>query len=883
MIRLLIRTGTILLASLLLLAGGLVVVAHVYEDEVKAQLVEELNAHLQAPLHQQGIDLTLIKRFPQASLHLREVLMHEVRTDEGTRDTLLYAKDLYLEFALWSLFTGHYTVSEVHGSDVVLRPGLDTHGAGNWTVWRSDSTSSGSAGVDLQKLTFAGLRTSYHDHRHGTLIQGGSRKMAVQGRFRPEGSTLRLHGDLALAEWSDQGRTILTDRQADLRLQMAFGAADGAFRITRGEVLTHRTPINVTLAVEPGPQGHQLDLHANGLGLGLADIVALLPEQVARPLRHYGLKGHADLALRYAGPLDAPVLTAALGLKEGELRETATGTTFRDVRGAFSLELDPRGHPRKITVEGLHARCSSGTVGGDLELLGTAPAKVKASIQGDLSLADLLRFARVDTLEQVEGRLVADAQVRGSVRQVTDLKAADLRALSITGTARLREASLKLKGMRHRITGLDAELTLAGNDAQVRGLRGQLQGHTIELSGTLRNLVPYAFFPGEQLAIEAHGRSPRIDLADWLTDDGRSARSGAPYTVALPGTIRLDLKAEVDELVMERFTATGIQGTLRLQDRVLTVSPLVFATAGGRVQGDLRLDGRGRDAYPLRIEADLRGIDVPGLFSEFQDFGQTFLTHQHLQGTGDARLTLQASLRPDFTLDQDQLHCIADITVVNGQLREHASLMAVADHLRQNKLVAPFVDTELLRSKLRTVSFARLENRIEIKDRQVHLPQMLVSSSVMDLEVSGTHGFDGQVDDHLNFRLGDLFRTADSGHDEFGPIIDDGTGLRVFLHMYGTTGDLRFGNDGAMAAARRKEKMKQETAELKGLLKGIFKGQGPVAPVTGQQGRVAVEWNGDEATTPTSANPPVKARKGLGRLLEKKEDEAKEKLVVEPD
>src|SRR5690606_29563650 len=151
--------------------------------------------------------------------------------------------------------------------------------------------------------------------------------------------------------------------------------------------------------------------------------------------------------------------------------------------------------------------------------------------------------------------------------------------------------------------------------------------------------------------------------------------------------------------------------------------------------------------------------------------------------------------------------------------------------------------TDALRKQLQRVTFAKLENRIAIKDRKVHLPQVTASSSVMDLEVSGTHGFDGEVDDHLNCRLGDLFRTGRGRQDDFGPIIHDGPGLRVFLHMYGTTDNLQFGNDGAMAAARRKERMKQETAQLKGILKGIVTGENTASAATpsSPQDRITVE------------------------------------------
>lgn len=871
MVRLLKRIALIGLAALTVVFGALVAIAYFYEDEVKARLVEELNAHLKAPLYQSGIDLTLIKRFPQASLRIHDVLVHEVRTDSLPADTLLAAKDLYLEFSLLALLSGDYTVSELHGTEVRLRPGLDRNGAENWLIWKTDSSAGGGTSFALKKVTFDGLAARYRDDRSQLEIAATSKRMAVRARFRDEGSALETTGDLLLQHWRDANGLQLADRKGDVKLTMTFGGPDGAFRITKGEVLLGRTPLNVTLAVERGAKGRSLDLRANGFGLDLASVVALLPERLHAPLHSYGLDGEADVALHYGGPLDGdgPVLSVGMKLRDGRFKEQTSGTVLKGVRGELALELTPNGTPRKLVVKGFSAQSASGTLGGGLELNGVKNAKLTADVHGDLALADLLRFARVDTLEQVAGRLKAEARVTGRLRDVAHIKPADLRALTIDGTAQLKDASLKMKGLRHRITALDADLALRGNDALVNGLRCDLQGNAIRLSGTLRNLMPYLFFPDQHLTIAARGSSPRIDLASLLTEG--SSKGGSGYVFKLPALVDLDLKADVDELVMEDFSARDIDGTLRLQDRVLSMAPLSFRTAGGTVHGELRLDGRLAQAYPLTISGDVQNIDAAQLFAEFRDFGQSFITRQHLKGRGDARFTFTAPLTPAFDLDQDHLHCVADVVVENGELNGHPSLLEVADYLRKNKLVSPFVDTDELRTRLQHVTFARLENRIEIKDRAVFLPQMLVKSSVMDIEVSGTHGFDGAVDDHLNFRLGDLFRTADSGHDEFGPIIDDGTGLRIFLHMSGTTDDLRFSNDGAMAAAKRKEKMRQETAELKGILKGIWTGEKAVPPqAPPPQGRITIEpEEGGEA--PAQSHAAGRPKKGLGRLLEKSE------------
>jgi hypothetical protein len=455
-----------------------------------------------------------------------------------------------------------------------------------------------------------------------------------------------------------------------------------------------------------------------------------------------------------------------------------------------------------------------------------------------------------------------------------------MRALRVQGTADLRDATLKMKGVRHRVEHLDADLAMQGNDATVQGLKAEIQGSAIMLSGTLRNLMPYLLFERQQLVIEAKGSSPRIDLAALLRSDDAGPKDAKDYLLTLPAAIELDLSASVEELVFEDFKATAIKGRIQLHDRVLRVVPMSFHTASGTVNGGLELDGRdpGRP-YPLAINATMQDIELKQLFREFQDFGQSFIGHKHLSGKTNVQVAFNAPLTQQVQLDMERLVCVIDISVDKGAIKGHAPLGQVADYLLKNKLVAPFVDVPALRKELADIRFDHLENQIEIRNSAVHIPQMLVKSSVMDLELSGTHWFDDRIDHHMNFRLSDLFRKAPS-NDEFGPVVDDGTGMRVYLHMFGTASDPQFGNDGAMAAAKRKQQLKNEKEELRTILReefGFFKGRStepmpepktdPAAP------RFELEWPESDTASTAGAQGGKKPRKGLNRLFDPPKEE----------
>jgi hypothetical protein len=882
-----LRTVFLVLVGLFALAfGTLVVLAHVYDAEAKVKLVGALNQRLNAPVTVSDMDLTLIARFPDASIRLTDVLAREVRHDGAKPDTLLHARELFLEFSLWDLFQGRYTLKGIHGSDVRLYPALDQEGRDNYTIWKSDSTSASSP-LELELVSVDGALVRYRDARSALAITVTSDELALRGRFAEAENDLKLAGDLHLRDWQQEGRPVLQDRQAKLNVALTFGGADGGFHITKGELLSNNVPLEVTLDLVPGPKGDELDLKAKGLGVDLGDAIGLLPSELAGRFTRYGMDGDVDLALRYAGPISGkgPSLHVGAKVSKGNMKERSSGATFSDIHGELALDLTPDGTPRRILVKGLSARTGSGSLRADWQSNGLTNAAVKADIQADMDLADLLRFAGVDTLEQVEGRLTLDAKVDGKLRDVGAIKAADLRALRIAGSASLRGATLKLKGLRHRVTGLNADLTLNGNDANVQGLTALLMDQPVELSGTLRNLMPYLLFDDQRLLIEAKARSERMDLAALLRDEGNA--DGSDYRLTLPRLIALDLQARIGTLVFEDFTATDISGTVRIADQRLVIAPLSLHTASGAVLGDLELDAHdGPDAgsYPLSIHATFQDIDVKELFAEFRDFGQDFIGHRHLSGRTRAQVALQAPLSPALALDMDRLVCVIDIAVENGGIKGHAPLIAVADHLQKNKLVTPFVNTAELRRRLNDIRFERLENQIEIRNGAVHIPAMEVKSSAMDIELSGTHWFDDRIDHHLNFRLSDLFRMGKASEDEFGPIADDGTGMRIFLHMYGTASDPQFANDGAMAAARRKKQFDQEKEELRSILReelNIFRPGGTSTertttdPVTAP--RFEVQWEEDSVPAP---QPKERPRKGLDRLVKETQDKDEQERII---
>jgi hypothetical protein len=130
--------------------------------------------------------------------------------------------------------------------------------------------------------------------------------------------------------------------------------------------------------------------------------------------------------------------------------------------------------------------------------------------------------------------------------------------------------------------------------------------------------------------------------------------------------------------------------------------------------------------------------------------------------------------------------------------------------------------------KLLDLKFDQLTNTLIIKNGVITIPQMSISSSALDIEVSGQHTFNNVIDYRFGFRLRDIKEKETS---EFGQIIDDGTGLKVFVRMYGTMDNPIVEWDNASRKEQAKENRAQEKETVRSMFKsefGLFKNDSTV-------------------------------------------------------
>ena len=158
---------------------------------------------------------------------------------------------------------------------------------------------------------------------------------------------------------------------------------------------------------------------------------------------------------------------------------------------------------------------------------------------------------------------------------------------------------------------------------------------------------------------------------------------------------------------------------------------------------------------------------------------------------------------------------------------------------------------------------------------------MEIRSNALDIELTGTHTFEDLIDYRFAFRFREL---KDQQRDsEFGEVLDDGTGMRVYMRMHGPLDDPTIEWDKQAKKEQAKENREEAKQDAKAILKtefGFFKNDTTVQIYQEQKKpkeQLILEF-GDEQKLPSDGNKkPEKDSKLKNKLKIMKEQSEKEK------
>ena len=310
-----------------------------------------------------------------------------------------------------------------------------------------------------------------------------------------------------------------------------------------------------------------------------------------------------------------------------------------------------------------------------------------------------------------------------------------------------------------------------------------------------------------------------------LTDLGSTSKEqkkAAQKTFALPENIQGSLYVDIKNLNYEKHDFRNVRGDLNIDERNLDFNYISLVNSGSRIDGGLTISEVQPESFDISLNAASSGIDVQQAFREWDNFYQDVLLAENIGGSAALKLSFRGLFDLQTGLEYPSVKSNMELRISNGNIKNASIMDDISNSIKDSpaKYVLGKKNLQILEKRLKSISFESLKNTITIENSIVTIPKMFISSSVLDMNVSGTHTFENDIDYRFDFKFRDL---KESNQDsEFGEIIDDGTGFRMFLKMYGTLENPILEWDKEQKKKSAQEYRQQEKKQIKEMLKTEF-------------------------------------------------------------
>ena len=190
----------ILTVSIILFTASLLL-----QDKVAEIVLKSLNRNLSTKLDVGSVRLSFLRRFPKASLELKDVLVHSSPSFVRSKfpgintDTLFAAKTVSVEFKITDIINGNYTIESLGAKEGKMNFFTDPSGFVNYDIsFNKETTENEEFTIALEKINLSEIKAYYNNLATKLIILGVVREGSIKSRISGDNIDFRSEAELEI-------------------------------------------------------------------------------------------------------------------------------------------------------------------------------------------------------------------------------------------------------------------------------------------------------------------------------------------------------------------------------------------------------------------------------------------------------------------------------------------------------------------------------------------------------------------------------------------------------------------------------------------------------------------------------------------------------------
>ena len=339
----------------------------------------------------------------------------------------------------------------------------------------------------------------------------------------------------------------------------------------------------------------------------------------------------------------------------------------------------------------------------------------------------------------------------------------------------------------------NGNISLTGNNLLVDSFQCNLNTNHFIVNITGENLNRISSKEPGKADINCNVYSPAIDLSDFKTlfaqknktvtktQKGGLAKTANSIDNAVEnGNLLFNMKA--GKITLHNFQANNVTANILFQEDDWQVQKAFLQYADGTFNLTAKVHQVSDALHQLSAQMNLQHINVKKLFYGFDNFSQTTLTSNNINGIMDSKTNITANMNSSGKLVSSTL---------NGQMYfslKNAALINFQPFLNMQKFVFKKRD-------LNNVQFAELKDTFDIKNGDIYIHRMPVQSSALTMYIEGLYSFEDRTDISIQVPLTTLLSKPDEDYKSINKKRAKNPGASIYLRAKDKGGQVKIGLD----------------------------------------------------------------------------------------
>jgi hypothetical protein len=202
----------------------------------------------------------------------------------------------------------------------------------------------------------------------------------------------------------------------------------------------------------------------------------------------------------------------------------------------------------------------------------------------------------------------------------------------------------------------------------------------------------------------------------------------------------IKIDAVISHLNYHKYLIKTLNTKIRIRENhYVYFDDCQFNAAGGLVNIKGYLNGSDPKQIYLNPDLKIQKVNLDQVLFKFDNFGQDKMVSENLHGIFTGRIRGKILLHTDLTPRIDESNLQMDVVIDKGRLDNFGPIKVMADFFKDKNL-----------SK---ILFDKLENRLQLQNGKLILPNMVVNSSLGFIELSGSQDMDLNMEYYLRIPL----------------------------------------------------------------------------------------------------------------------------------